>query len=63
MAEFEFRNSLKSSETSCVASIINNLEERRLAFFSFKEIIWKITQVFASSFQMRSGQAVLNTLT
>lgn len=34
-----------------------------MLFFSFKEIIWKITQVFASSLQMRSGQAMLNTIT
>lgn len=63
MAQFEFGNSLKSSETSCIASIINNLEGREVAFFPLKEIIWKITQVFASSFQMRSGQAMLSTIT
>lgn len=63
MAEIDFGNSLKSSETSCIASIRNGLEEGEVAFFSFKEIIWKITQVFASSFQMRPGQPMLNIIT
>lgn len=63
MAESEFGNSLRNSETSCIASIINNWVEREVVFFLFKEITWKITRVFASSFQMRYGQAMLNIIT